>query len=186
MVDFMGSGGSIGNRTTLGYTEADQVKAAFDFATEQHHESIWLCGTSMGAVAIMKAIKDHQLETRGLILECPFGSMREAVSARFRNMGLPPFPASDLMTFWGGAVSGFWAHAHVPTEYAKHIKTPVLLLYGELDDRVSRKEVEIIADNLAGPVTFRTYALSGHEEYLHKHEPEWTRDVSAFLDRDKE
>lgn len=186
LVDFMGSGGSLGNRTTLGYLEADQVRTVFDHARSLGWENIWLGGSSMGAVSIMKAVKDHQLDAKGLILECPFGSMREAVSSRFRNMGLPSFPLADLLTFWGGIINGFWAHGHVPIRYAKQIEIPVLLLYGEQDDRVGRHEMEAIAENLAGPAEFKSYPLSGHEDYLIEHGPEWTQDVSEFLDRTRE
>ena len=121
VVDFLGSGGSTGNRTTIGYYEADQVKAVFDFAKRNDHERIIMFGTSMGAVAIMKSIHDHNLEPESIILECPFGDMLETVQARFRIMKAPVFPMSYLLTFWGGAQNGFDAFSHDPIDYVEEI-----------------------------------------------------------------
>jgi uncharacterized protein len=128
LVDFMGSGGSGGNETTIGYLEAEQVKSAYDFLATQGEPNIYLFGTSMGAVAIMKAIHDHGLTPRAIVLECPFGSMYQTVSARFKTMNVPPFPMAGLLVFWGGAQHGFWAFGHNPTDYAKRINCPTLIL----------------------------------------------------------
>jgi len=70
LVDFMGSGGSEGNQTTAGFMEAKQVKTCFDYLTENGVENIYLFGTSMGAVAIMKAINDYEITPKGIIIEC--------------------------------------------------------------------------------------------------------------------
>ncbi len=61
LVDFMGSGGSEGNRTTIGYKEAREVRDVYRHVQGLGHRNIVLFGTSMGAVAIMKAISDYQL-----------------------------------------------------------------------------------------------------------------------------
>lgn len=57
LVDFMGTGGSEGNQTTIGYLEAEQVKTCFNYLKEQGESQIYLFGTSMGAVAILKATR---------------------------------------------------------------------------------------------------------------------------------
>src|SRR5690606_41691983 len=59
-------------------------------------EEIHLLGTSMGAAAILKASRDYQIEPTSIILECPFGSLYETVSARFRIMNAPPFPLAAV------------------------------------------------------------------------------------------
>ena len=181
LVDFMGSGGSEGNNTTIGYKEADQVKTAFEFVKEKGEKNIYLFGTSLGAVAIMKAMDDYALAVSGLILECPFGSMYETVCARFDNMNVPRFPMAGLLVFWGGVQNGFWAFGHNPTEYAKSIQCPTLLLYGEKDEKVSVRETEEIFDNLPGRKKLRTFPDAGHESYLLKYGKEWIEEVSEFL-----
>jgi hypothetical protein len=181
LVDFMGSGGSEGNQTTLGYKEAEEVKTAYDYIVKKGEKDIYLFGTSMGAVAIMKAISDYNLKPAGIIIECPFGSMYQTVSARFKIMNIPSFPMAGLLVFWGGIENGFWAFGHNPTEYAKNISCPTLLLYGEQDKNVSRQEIDEIYSNLKGLKTLKTYKLAGHENYLLKYKDEWIKDIKDFI-----
>ncbi len=179
--DFMGAGDSEGNQCTIGYKEAAQVKACVDYLNQRGTPNILLFGTSMGAAAVMKAMADYPLPVKGLIAECPFGSMRQTVKNRFEMMKIPAFPMADLLVFWGGVENGFNAFGHNPEDYARHINIPVLLLYGEKDDRVTRQEIDHIFNNLAGPKTLATYPLAGHESYLNDYAVKWKADVDHFL-----
>lgn len=181
LVDFMGSGGSEGNQTTIGFFEAQQVKTAFDFLKARGENNIILFGTSLGAVAIMKAQKDYALNASAIILECPFGTMLETVQARFSSMNVPGFPMAHLLVFWGGVQNGFNAFSHNPVNYAKNITCPVLLLSGEKDERVSMNEIKRIYNNLKGVKKLGTYPLAGHENYLKKYKNEWEHDISSFI-----
>lgn len=107
LVDFMGSGGSEGNQTSIGFLEAEQVKTCFDYLIKISEHNLYLFGTSMGAVAIMKAIHDYGIKPKGIIIECPFGSMYETVCARLRTMNTPTFPMAGLLVFWGGLEYGY-------------------------------------------------------------------------------
>jgi uncharacterized protein len=185
LVDFMGSGGSEGNQTTIGYHEAIEVKTCFDFLDSSSEKNIILFGTSMGAVAIMKAINDDHLKITAAILECPFGSLLKTVQSRFHNMHIPSFPMANLLVFWGGIENDFKGFQFEPEQYAKTITCPTLLLYGELDDKVSRKETDEIYMNLSGPKKYATYPLAGHEDYLIHYKEKWKNDVSTFLDKVK-
>lgn len=181
LVDFMGSGGSEGNQTTIGFKEAEEVKTAFDYVTQKGEDKIYLFGTSLGAVAILKALRDYPINPEGIILECPFGSMYQTTCARFQSMSVPSFPMAGLLVFWGGVQNGFWAFDHNSIEYAKSIKCPTLLLYGEQDQKVSRQEIQEIYSNLAGQKNLKTYALAGHENYFTKYREQWIQDVDAIL-----
>lgn len=181
LVDFMGSGGSEGNQTTIGFLEAEQVKTCFEYLTEKGEQNIYLFGTSMGSVAIMKAINDYDINPKGIIIECPFGSMYKTVCARFKTMNAPTFPMAGLLVFWGGLQNGFWAFGHNPTEYAKKINCSTLLLYGAKDEKVSREEIDNIFNNLVGQKKLKIYQEAGHENYLTKYKKEWTQDIKEFL-----
>lgn len=181
LVDFMGSGGSEGNQTTIGFFEAKQVKRCFDYIASTGETNIYLFGTSMGAVAIMKAIHDYEIKPNRIIIECPFGSMYQTVCARFRTMKIPTFPMASLLVFWGGVQNGFWAFGHNPTDYAKQIDCRTLLLYGAQDEKVSREEINTIFMSLNGEKRLKIYPDAGHENYLKKYKHEWTRDVDQFL-----
>ena len=181
LLDFMGSGGSGGNITTIGYYEAEQVQMAFNYLKNKGVNNIVLMGTSMGAVAIMKAIQDYQLTPCAIILECPFGSMLKTTKARFTEMKVPSFPMANLLVFWGGVQNNFWAYGHSPINYARNINCKTLLLYGEKDTKVSKQEIDDIYTNLKGQKTLGSYPLAGHEDYLNEYKNEWVIDVKFFL-----
>ena len=182
LVDFMGSGGSEGNQTTIGFYEAKEVKTAVDYLQNRGENNIILFGTSMGAAAIMKAQSDYRLNVKSIIIECPFGTMLETVQARFKTMSVPSFPMANLLVFWGGFQNGFNGFSHNPEEYAKQITCPTLLLYGRQDSKVSIEEVNKIYGNLQGRKALKIYQNAGHENYLNKYKREWTIDVRSFID----
>lgn len=181
LVDFMGSGGSDGNYTTIGAKEAQNVKSAYDYIAKTGEKNIYLYGTSMGAAAVMKAINDYMLMPKAIIVGCPFGTMYGTVGKRFEIMGVPKFPMAALLTFWGGIENGFWAFGHNPEDYAKNISCPTLLLWGEQDNRVSYEETQIIYNNLAGKKEQHTFIHSGHGHYIDTEPEEWKQTVSVFL-----
>jgi Lysophospholipase len=183
LVNFMGAGNSHGNQVTIGYKEAEQVATVYAYLQKEKNEKrILLFGTSMGAVAIMKAINDHKLQPAGIIIECPFGTMYQTVCARFKMIGVPPFPMAALLAFWGGVENGFWPFTHNPATYAKSLHCPTLLLFGAKDDRVTLRETQAIYSNIpASNKTLRIYPQAAHENYLNKYKGEWINDVSAFL-----
>lgn len=181
LVDFMGSGGSEGNQTTIGFLEAQQVKSSYEYLKQTGEKTIFLFGTSMGAVAIMKAMSDFEIKPQGIMIECPFGSMYKTVCARFESMNVPTFPMAGLLVFWGGVQNGFWGFGHNPTEYAKNITTPTLLMHGQKDEKVSLEEIDEIFLKLKGQKGLKIYENAGHENYLTKYKNEWTDDVAKFL-----
>lgn len=182
LVDFMGSGGSEGNQTTIGFKESQDVKAVFDYTKKTFpNEEIILFGSSMGAVAIMKAVANSKIQPSKIILECPFGTMRKTVQKRFEAMNIPAFPFADMLMFYGGIQNGFNAYQHKPTEYAKAIDLPVLLLYGEKDERVTSAEINTIFQHLKGEKKLVILKNSAHQNYLVNDENVWLEAVEAFL-----
>jgi alpha-beta hydrolase superfamily lysophospholipase len=182
LVDFRAHGGSEGNTCTIGYDEAEDVKLAYDHIKNKGEKNIVLWGISMGASTITKAVKDYQLEPQKVILEMPFGTIKDAVVGRVKMMGLPPQPISTLLTFWGGTERGFWAFGMKPQEFASSIKCPVLLQWGKNDPRVSQSEEEILFKNIPNlNKKFVVYENTGHESICKKETAKWEAEVAAFL-----
>lgn len=181
LVDFMGAGKSEGNQCTIGFYEAEQVKTAFNYMVNKGEKNVYLFGTSMGAASIMKAQNDYQLNVKGIIIECPFGTMLQTVEARFKTMHVPSFPMANLLVFWGGAINGFNAFKHNPSDYANNIKCPLLLFYGLQDEKVSIAETNQIFENLKDTKKLVTFPNAAHENYLNKYEEEWIKEVRDFL-----
>lgn len=182
LVDFMGAGNSEGNQTTIGYKEGEDVKTAYDYLQNKGEKDIIMFGTSMGAVAILKAINDYHLQPQGIIIQSPFGSLHQTVSARFQLIHVPSFPMVDLLLFWGSVENGFWAFGHRPVDYARQVTCPTLLMYGEQDIKVSRKEIDAIFANLPKSKTLKIFPTGGHENLL-KYKADWQSSVTTFLNR---
>ncbi|GEO11476.1 alpha/beta hydrolase [Segetibacter aerophilus] len=184
LVDFRAHGNSKGNICTIGFDESHDVKAVYDFIKAKGEKNIILWGISLGAATITKAMSDYKdIQPAKIILEMPFASLTDAVKGRLRIMHLPSQPLATMLTFWGGVEQRFWAFNHEPAEYAKSIKVPVLLQWGQNDFRVSETETKEIFDNLPSQKKHLTiYAESGHQS-LAKNEPgKWNETVKAFLE----
>lgn len=181
LVDFRGSGGSGGNYTTVGFKESRDVKVAYDYLFAKGERRIWLLGTSLGAAAVLKAMKDGGMSPKGIVLEAPFATLYEATSARFRSVGAPPVPLAAFVVFWGGAIHGFWGFGHMPMEDAKSVGVPAMVIYGEKDERVDRWEIDAVFGNLKGKKRLVTFPEAGHVNFLSRYRPEWTAALREFI-----
>ncbi|MEP7238765.1 MAG: alpha/beta fold hydrolase [Ferruginibacter sp.] len=182
LLDFRSHGSSGGNTCTIGYDETEDIKLAYDYIKNKGEKNIVLWGISMGASAITKAVKDYQITPEKIILEMPFGTIEDAAAGRLKMMGLPTQPLATLITFWGGVEHGFWAFGMKPQEYAASIKCPVLLQWGRNDPRVSKREEDILFNNITGTnKKFVIYETAGHESLCKKETAKWEVETAAFL-----
>lgn len=182
-VDFRAHGGSAGTVCTIGYNEAYDVKAAYDFAVKEGAKEVVLWGISLGAATISRAMYVFpSVQPSKVIMEMSFGSLEQAVKGRVRMMGLPEQPVAGLLTFWGGAEQGFWAFDHDPVEYVKNIKCPVLFQWGINDKRVTRAETEELFQNCGSKnKKLVEYNEAGHESLYKKEPAKWEKAVGDFL-----
>ncbi|HEX4877988.1 MAG TPA: alpha/beta fold hydrolase, partial [Chitinophagaceae bacterium] len=185
MVDFRAHGSSEGNTTTIGLREAEEVKLAYDYILAKGEKNIFCWGTSMGGVAIIKAISDYQLKPAGIILEMPFGSLQEHLRARARTIGFGGFPEKPfafLVTFWMGVERGFNGFAFKTDHYAKAINCPVLMQWGRLDRLVLEKEItKILAAVPLADKKLVVYETADHESFLQKDPQKWRMETELFL-----
>lgn len=182
LMDFRAHGNSEGNVSTIGYREAADVKAAYDYIRAKGEKNIVLWGVSLGAATITRAIAVYDVKPEKVILELSYGTLSAAAKGRIRTMGLPEQPIAGLLTFWGGTVRGFWAFGLNPEEYAKKINCPVLVQHGALDARVTRAESETIFDNI--PYKGKklvVYETAKHESLCKKEPKKWKREIKSFL-----
>lgn len=182
LTDFRGAGGSKGNTTALGYKEARDVKVVYDFAKKTYpKKKVVFYGFSMGAVAILKAASEYDLDLRAIIAEAPFASLRQATINRFEMMGLPAHPFTEALIFYGGLLQGFNAFEHSSVEYAKKVTAPCLIQRGANDKRVNSSEINAIYQALEGPKQSVTYPNSGHFYYLWNDKGVWVNTVQKFI-----
>lgn len=182
LLDFRGSGGSDGHATSIGYHEALDVAAAWSEAKNRSRQKpVLLFGQSMGSAAILRAIAQEGVTPDGMILECPFGRLTDTVGNRFRTMGVPAFPLSQLLVFWGGIQNGFWAFGHNPAEYAARVSCPVLLFAGNRDLRVRTGETEEISGAMGIHVRL-VWFDAGHMPFLKANPAKWDTEVRRFVE----
>ena len=185
LIDTRSHGNSGGDITTIGYRESEEVKLAYDHIKQGGEKRIFLWGTSMGAVAIMKAVSDYQFEPSGIIIEMPFLSLQSHLRGRARMLGFPEQPFGFFTTFWIGAERGFNGFGFKATRYAKNIHCPVLLQYGAKDDLVLKRETETIYNAIAsGNKQLVVYENAFHESFLRNDPVLWRREVERFLEPD--
>ena len=182
MVDFPGSGDSHGSHTTIGYNEANDVMGSLDYARKTWPQKRQiLYGFSMGVAAILRAAKLHNLDVDKIILESPFTTLVETVGARFKAMGIPPYPLAHLLVFWGSIRLGYNGFTYNPIKYAKDLKSPVLQMHGIDDRRVPLARALDLHENIRVQKTFVQFEGCGHESLATKNPDKWRMVVDEFL-----
>jgi alpha-beta hydrolase superfamily lysophospholipase len=181
LVDFPGSGGTPGERTTLGYFEARDAAAAGHWVEQELGGPLVVYGFSMGAAAALRAVAEEGLAPAALVVEAPFDRMLTTVEHRFQMMGFPAFPLAEMLVFWGGLQNGFNGFAHNPVDYASRVTCPTLILAGERDLRVRPEEARAIAERLGGPKKLAVVPGAGHEVTPTLSEGEWRGLVETML-----
>jgi len=182
LVDFRGAGGSSGSDTTLGVRESRDVASGVDYARAQWPDRrIVLYGVSMGAAAVLRAMAVEGVKPDAAILESPFDSLLSTVGNRFNATGLPSFPASQLLVFWGSVQQGSNGFANNPVDYARSLKCPSLLLHGQDDPRVTVQQNQAIYDALGGPKQQVEFQGAGHVSLIASSPQLWKDSVQSFL-----
>jgi alpha-beta hydrolase superfamily lysophospholipase len=182
MIDIRDHGNSGGNSTTIGYKESEEAKLAYDYIMQRGEKNIFLWGASMGAVVVLKAVSDYQLQPSGIIIEMPFLSLQSYLRAQARFLGFPQKPFGFLTGLWISIEQGFNGLSFKTTRYARNIHCPVLMQYGDKDAFVLRYETDAIYESIAATnKKLVIYNGAWHESFLRYDPITWKREVTAFL-----
>lgn len=182
LIDPRGIGGSDGSVTSVGFHEADDVAAAVrEVRKTSASRPLVLYGTSMGAVAILRAVHRHSISPDALILECPFDRFTTTIGNRFAWLGLPRSPLAEGVAFWAGVQQGFNGLAHNPTTYARSVRCPTLLLQGAKDESVGLAHVHAVSRCFGPECRFELIPDGGHAFLVLRSNEAWRRSVSGFL-----
>jgi len=181
LVDFRGSGGSSASHTTLGYNEAADVAAVWRTLSADDQPA-FVMGRSMGSVAALRAMAVCGIQPTAAILESPFDRLTTAIRRRCELVGIPATPISQLLCLWGGVQHGFNPFSHNPTDYAREVACPVLLLRGERDTRVQAGDLAAIADEFPDPPVCEVFPGAGHDSCCRFDRDRFREVIQAFLD----
>ena len=181
LLDFRGSGGSDGDLTTLGWSEARDVAAAT--AEIPRDLPLVIFGQSMGAVAALHAVHLDLVSPDGLILEAPFGELRTTVAARFDAMGIAVWPLEEMFLWHGSQVLNVDPDLFTPRHWARSVTCPTLHMTGSRDARVPTASSEKLFESLGGPKSAFRVEGAGHVPLLGVAPGGWRQRVEAFLAR---
>ena len=185
LVDIRAHGKSEGNVNTIGYSESEEVKLAFDHVSKKGENNIILWGMSLGAVIIAKAIWQYDLKPAKIILEMPFDRLQDHIRARARISGFPGEPFGFFVTFWTGLEQGYWAYGHRTSRYVEKVNCPVLLQWGNNDEYVLKSETEKIFAAINFPnKKLEIYQGAGHVPLLFADATKWNQTIREFLNGD--
>jgi pimeloyl-ACP methyl ester carboxylesterase len=135
----------------------------------------------MGGAAVLRSIAALDVHPDAVILESVFDRMLGTVRSRFVLMGVPSFPAAELLVFWGGVQIGFSGFEHNPVEYAPSCRCPALVLHGAEDRHAKLEDGQAIFRNLTGSKEMVVFARAGHTSLQEADRERWAAAVDQFL-----
>jgi len=182
MVDFAGHGDSPGNEVSLGIREAGDVAAVFAWARAQYPERpIIVYGHSMGGAAILRAMATVDVRPDAAVVESVFDTLLNAIRFRFALLGVPSFPAAEVLLFWGNQQLGVDGFSHDLVAYASEIDAPVLVSHGTSDNRASVAGARKVHDALRGDKQMLIIEGAGHVNPCLTGSEQWIEAVSNFV-----
>lgn len=158
LFDLRHHGESGGDRTTLGFKEKEDVKAALALARAKSPGPVVVWGVSLGgASATFAASEDPQVG--GLVCDSSYRSLRDTVSHhvvmargfRWWTRLIPRWPAADAAVFWMGRRGGFDPDQVDVVAAAHKLNGRPALFVCNSDDRRMPKEIAFELKDAAGP-----------------------------------
>lgn len=179
-------------RSTLGYSEADDVEAAVGYAVEHGAERIVLFGWSMGA-AIALRVADRMRSSgviAGLVLDSPVLSWIEVIKANCVRSGLPavvgllatPWLTVDPLAHMAGLPGGTPLREMDWIDRAGELSVPTLILHGSRDDSTPIGVSETLRDRRHDIVDLVSFD-AGHTLAWNSASERWRSTVSSWLSR---
>ncbi len=181
--DLRNHGESGGDVTTLGYTEVNETRAAFDYLltrTDIDPQRIGLLGHSLGAVIAIRAAAQIP-EIALLVSESGFISVQE-------NAGeiIPVLTGQAAGSLVGWFVD---REAGVPVsevnslvDVAKIAPRPILLIHGEADSIVSVNNSRRLFEAAGEPKELFTIPNGGHADFIQTDPVGYEERLIAFLE----
>ncbi|MDR1212287.1 MAG: lysophospholipase [Spirochaetaceae bacterium] len=203
LVDMSGHGASEKGTIPVpsyGYFEKYDLDAVLDWVLARFPEKPFvLIGESLGAATALQyaplgappGAGKETWKIQGIIADCPYSSMADAVDARSSYLRIPFFfarPARKLVSFVIRHTRGYALEDASPLAGALSSPVPVLLIHGDADDYVpaelSRRIAEKRKERGAGPVSLVLIHGAPHAKSIITDSETWFKAAFEFIGRE--
>lgn len=182
MIDFQAHGESPGTAITIGHLERHDVRAAVEFARQQHpNEHLGVLGVSLGGAAALLA---SPLKIDALVIESAYPDIRDALHNRLamRLGPLSPIAAGllllQLKPRLGISPSDLRPIAHLPD-----VGCPVFIISGAADQHTTASETRAMFAVAPKPKELWLVEGAAHVDLLQVAPTQCRDKVIGFLDR---
>ncbi|MBI5390143.1 alpha/beta fold hydrolase [Candidatus Woesearchaeota archaeon] len=185
VMDFRGFGESSG-KTTLGDKEAKDVAAAVSFLRSKGEKHIGVLGISMGAAAAIRysaiaPASDHGINA--LVVDSVYTSLYDTIIHRYQSShGLLIYPYATLLVFWGGVLNDFNGFALQPVKDIEQVHTPLLIIHGGVDPKVSVEEAQDVYRHANKPKELWIVPNAEHANIYDLNKEAYEQKVLEFFD----
>ncbi len=181
LIDLRGTGESEAQPISYGWYERHDIHAASDFLRKKGYTQIGAHGLSLGAAATVYGLQE-QPDYAFIILESCYGSMRDALNNRLEMKHIPRFTTFFMRKFSEWHL-GLRMEQLRPTNYIKSAQMPVLIMAGDSELRVKKKETEALYANCGSSNKSLHYIKGAKHVDLLNHSPEAYLEIVGFLMR---
>ncbi|HEX4997099.1 MAG TPA: alpha/beta fold hydrolase [Terriglobia bacterium] len=180
-LDFRAHGESDGRTTTLGFNEADDVKAAYDWIrTNKPDRPVFAMGYSMGGAAVITAAAKYGIFDR-IVIDSSFTSVESvARMGMLRPIGPLGSVVWDLARFWGWVWTGVDLDRRRPVDVVGSLRNrPLLFIHGTADRLISYTESVRLRD--AAGITAQLWLVDGADHVESVNRGEYKEKVGRFF-----
>jgi hypothetical protein len=183
--DLRNHGTSGGDVSTIGYKEAEDMRAVVDYVIARpdvNAERIGVVGFSLGAVTALRAAAQIP-EIRAVVSQSGFssvaGSANEIVTAL---SGRAPFPSDGVVLWFVDTLAGVPVSSVNGVEDVAQAARPTLIMHGEQDTVINVRSAQQLYDAAAEPKELYLIPNTGHGGLVQAEPAEFERRFLMFLD----
>lgn len=177
--DLRGTGESEGNIITFGWEERKDVVSLYHYLSKMGFDTIVFHGQSLGAAAIVYALKDS-IQPSGIILESCYDDIQHAVNNRLKARYCPPVLVNPafLMANWQYQLN---IQNLRPIDYIGLYKGKLLMMAGDSEIQLKIEETMSLYQHAEKNSELIWFEGAGHQDLLQYNEALFRQKWEAWL-----
>lgn len=182
LADLRGTGESDEGIISFGWGERLDLMALVDFLQQRNIQNIGVHGCSLGAATISYTLPE-QPPYQFVVMEAPYDNVTQAFVNRLDLMGLPLWPFQPII-WWTEWRIGVDADLLAPEDYVALYEGPILLVAGDVEQKVKKEETEKIFSKMTSKEK-KLYFFAGHkhEDYQRKDPDQYRAVLSSWIEK---